>query len=235
MSLFRVCYVGILLYAGIVIVNCLLPTATINRGLWKLFSFHSSARLVTLNAKKKGSSLISNEFLAAITEEDDRFSNLSDTTTRTNTKGTSTSIKNKKSEGKKKLVSDSLLQSILMEDDEQIMGLAKSTLPVVPVPEQHETRQKHANKEPSESFSESKEEGVLKARKDKPSARVRFTTTSQPNYVNIGLVSVSVTIGNEVILKDASLLISTGERVGLVGPNGGGKVKKSNANLFILV
>lgn len=63
-----------------------------------------------------------------------------------------------------------------------------------------------------------------KTRKDKPSSRVRFTESAQPNFVSIGLDKVSLLFGNEVILKDATFAVNTGERVGLVGPNGGGKV-----------
>lgn len=60
-------------------------------------------------------------------------------------------------------------------------------------------------------------------RKEKGSSRVRFAESSQPDYVMLSLDKVSVVYGNEVIIKDASFSVVTGERVGLVGPNGGGK------------
>ena len=62
-----------------------------------------------------------------------------------------------------------------------------------------------------------------KARREKPAARVRFAESSQPDYVMMGLDKVGLMYGNDVVLKDASFSVTTGERVGLVGPNGGGK------------
>jgi len=62
-----------------------------------------------------------------------------------------------------------------------------------------------------------------KARREKPAARVRFAESSQPDYVMMGLEKVGLMYGNDVVLKDASFSVTTGERVGLVGPNGGGK------------
>lgn len=60
-------------------------------------------------------------------------------------------------------------------------------------------------------------------RKEKPPARVRFAESSQPDFAMIELDKVSVVFGNSQIMKDASFDVKTGERVGLVGPNGGGK------------
>ena len=60
-------------------------------------------------------------------------------------------------------------------------------------------------------------------RKEKGSSRVRFAESAQPDYVMLALEKVSLVYGNEVILKDASFSVVSGERVGVVGPNGGGK------------
>jgi ABC-type multidrug transport system fused ATPase/permease subunit len=80
------------------------------------------------------------------------------------------------------------------------------------------------------------ERGVeTRARKDKPSARVRFTESAQPGFVSMGLDKVGLMYGNEVILKDASFSVSTGERVGLVGPNGCGKVSISMVFIVLFV
>ena len=62
-----------------------------------------------------------------------------------------------------------------------------------------------------------------KIRREKPSARVRFTESTQPGYVMMGLEKVGLVYGNNVILKEASFSVTSGERVGLVGPNGSGK------------
>ena len=63
-------------------------------------------------------------------------------------------------------------------------------------------------------------------RKTNPSARIRFAESAQRDFVSMGLEKVSLMYGNEVVLKDATFSVSTGERVGLVGPNGGGKVSR---------
>eukprot|EP01032_Pedospumella_encystans_P014370 gene14370-16508_t len=61
-------------------------------------------------------------------------------------------------------------------------------------------------------------------RKDKPNSKVRFSSEStQPDFVSMGLEKVTLMFGDEIVLKDATFSVSTGERVGLVGPNGGGK------------
>jgi len=60
-------------------------------------------------------------------------------------------------------------------------------------------------------------------RKEKPPPRVRFAESSQPDFAMMELDKVSVVFGNAQIIKDASFDVKTGERVGLVGPNGGGK------------
>lgn len=63
-----------------------------------------------------------------------------------------------------------------------------------------------------------------KVKRDNPSSRIRFTESAQPGFVMMGLDKVGLMYGNEVVLKNASFTVTTGERVGLVGPNGGGKV-----------
>ena len=65
-------------------------------------------------------------------------------------------------------------------------------------------------------------------RKDKPNSKIRFSSVStQPDFVSMGLEKVTLMFGDEAVLKDATFSVSTGERVGLVGPNGGGKVSLS--------
>jgi ATPase subunit of ABC transporter with duplicated ATPase domains len=68
-----------------------------------------------------------------------------------------------------------------------------------------------------------KEERV---RKERPPSRIKFAESSQPDYVMMGLEKVSLVYGDAEIIKDATFSVATGERVGLVGPNGGGKVMR---------
>lgn len=62
-----------------------------------------------------------------------------------------------------------------------------------------------------------------KLRKDKPPSRIRFAENAQPDFVMMALERISVIFGNEVVMKNATLSVTSGERLGLVGPNGGGK------------
>ena len=63
-----------------------------------------------------------------------------------------------------------------------------------------------------------------RVRKERPPSRIRFAESAQPDYVMMALDGVGLMYGNQVVLKDASFAVTTGERIGLVGPNGGGKV-----------
>jgi ATPase subunit of ABC transporter with duplicated ATPase domains len=64
-----------------------------------------------------------------------------------------------------------------------------------------------------------------KVRKEKPPSRIRFAESSQPDFAMMALEGVGLIYGNQVVIKDSSFSVATGERVGLVGPNGGGKVR----------
>ncbi len=60
------------------------------------------------------------------------------------------------------------------------------------------------------------------------SSNIRLSDNAQQDYVMMGLNKVQVVFGDNVVLRDASFSACTGERVGLVGPNGGGKVRQHN-------
>ncbi|CAM9557427.1 unnamed protein product [Discosporangium mesarthrocarpum] len=62
-----------------------------------------------------------------------------------------------------------------------------------------------------------------KIRKSRPPPRVRIAGSSQPGFVSLRLDGVAVTFRNQEVVKDASWEVKTGDRLGLVGPNGGGK------------
>lgn len=60
-----------------------------------------------------------------------------------------------------------------------------------------------------------------KIRKSRPPPRVRISSSSQPGYVSLRLDGVAVTFRNQEVVKDATWEVKTGDRIGLVGPNGG--------------
>uniref|UniRef100_A0A7S1FXD9 ABC transporter domain-containing protein n=1 Tax=Corethron hystrix TaxID=216773 RepID=A0A7S1FXD9_9STRA len=62
-----------------------------------------------------------------------------------------------------------------------------------------------------------------KIRKERPPPRVRIMEGAQPGFVSLALENVGVTFKNQEVIKGASWGVTTGDRIGLVGPNGGGK------------
>jgi ABC-type multidrug transport system fused ATPase/permease subunit len=181
-------------------------------------------RHTRLLAKKKGNKLISDDLLASLYDEEDTAvkstppSMVANAVTVTNTV-----TKDKKK--KHKLLSDDLLKLIVKED---VGGSLKEQNHSTPPPQRQKLR------EAKMTSAGSTEEAVLavphpevstKVRKDKPSSRIRFVESSQPDFVSLGLDKVSVAFGDEVVVKDGTFSVSSGERVGLVGPNGAGKVR----------
>ncbi len=59
-----------------------------------------------------------------------------------------------------------------------------------------------------------------KIRKSRPPPRVRISSTSQPGFVSLRLEGVAITFRNQEVIKDATWEVKTGDRIGLVGPNG---------------
>lgn len=59
-----------------------------------------------------------------------------------------------------------------------------------------------------------------KIRKARPPPRVRISSSSQPGFVSLRLEGVAVTFRNQEVVKDATWDVKTGDRIGLVGPNG---------------
>lgn len=79
-----------------------------------------------------------------------------------------------------------------------------------------------AEAEPAIESQEQDEETLEeKIRKSRPPPRVRISSTSQPGYVSLRLDGVAVTFRNQEVVKDATWEVKTGDRLGLVGPNGG--------------
>jgi len=74
--------------------------------------------------------------------------------------------------------------------------------------------------------SEDGEEEVeveVKVAKKRPPPKVRIDTSAQPGFVSLRLKNIGITFKGQDVLTDASWAVSTGDRVGLVGANGGGK------------
>jgi ATP-binding cassette subfamily F protein 3 len=84
---------------------------------------------------------------------------------------------------------------------------------------------KDDEKASAEEMQKQEEEVTLedRIRKERPPPRIRVMEGVQPGYVSLRLEDVSVTFRNQHVLKSVTWGVETGDRVGLVGANGGGK------------
>jgi ATPase subunit of ABC transporter with duplicated ATPase domains len=97
-----------------------------------------------------------------------------------------------------------------------------------PSPESEEAVMSPVNKEKESIVDDSKSKQDNKAKnKSKFAARAKFSPLTQPSFVSVGINEVEIVFANNRILHNASFAVATGDRVGLVGPNGSGKVNKS--------
>jgi len=62
-----------------------------------------------------------------------------------------------------------------------------------------------------------------KVRKSRPPPKIRIESGVQPGYVSVRLDKVNVIFKNQQVCTDCTWGVQTGDRVGLVGANGGGK------------
>jgi len=60
-------------------------------------------------------------------------------------------------------------------------------------------------------------------KRKRPPPRVRIDKSSQPDYVSLRMEKIAITFKNQDVLTDATWGVQSGDRVGLVGANGGGK------------
>lgn len=61
-----------------------------------------------------------------------------------------------------------------------------------------------------------------KIRKERPPPRIRIMESSQQGYSSLRLENVGITFRNQQVLKDVTWGVQTGDKIGLVGPNGAG-------------
>lgn len=86
---------------------------------------------------------------------------------------------------------------------------------------------------PQEKVEVEQETLEARIRKARPPPRVRISSTSQPGFVSLRLEGVAVTFRNQEVIKDATWDVKTGDRIGLVGPNGGW-LRKCREEIYIL-
>ena len=75
---------------------------------------------------------------------------------------------------------------------------------------------------PAEEVKPKKLTAEERIKKERPPPRIRVMEGVQPGYVSLRLENVAVTFRNQDVLKDVTWGVQTGDRVGLVGANGGG-------------
>lgn len=108
----------------------------------------------------------------------------------------------------------------LDEEDSELEVAAPSA-----VSEEASTAQETEKTSAGETQKQEEEEVTLedRIRKERPPPRIRVMEGVQPGYVSLRLEDVSVTFRNQHVLKSVTWGVETGDRVGLVGANGGGK------------
>ena len=160
------------------------------------------ARESFLLAKKK-SKLVSDDFLSAFAEEEPPAAVIE---VDENKKGNDSKSKKKKNKDKSSVETEEVSMATPVVEQQEVVeaALEIEELPVDPKEETLEQR----------------------VRREKPPSRMRFTESSQPGFVMMGLENVGLVFGNNEILADSSFSVSSGEKVGLVGPNGSGKTSQ---------
>lgn len=144
---------------------------------------------------------------------------------------------------KKTLASDSLL-SLLEEQyslEEEEVVKEKSLTPEISSQSTSSTKIKKQKQNKGEVLHPSNESleliepvEVISERKAKPASKIRLVESAQPDFVMLGLEEVSMMFGNEIIVKNSTFSVTTGERIGLVGPNGAGKVRLSTGQVIYI-
>ena len=71
--------------------------------------------------------------------------------------------------------------------------------------------------------SEASEPDAESKIKKRPPPKVRIDSSAQPGYVSLRMQNIGITFKGQDVLTDATWSVTSGDRVGLVGANGGGK------------
>eukprot|EP00981_Chlorochromonas_danica_P009063 scaffold2470_cov158-Ochromonas_danica.AAC.3 len=160
---------------------------------------------LTVWAKKKPNKLISDDLWSAI--EADEQSNSVDSVEEA---AKTVTVKEKQKNKKSKLVSDEVLASILDEEEQEQEDISKTG-------KKDKKKKNGAESVPDvqspdltadASDAEIDQESQTQERKDKPSSRVRFVESSQPDFVRMALSQVEVLYGAEAVLKVSEPLFS---------------------------
>lgn len=159
-----------------------------------------------LFAKKKSKTLISDDFLASFTEEiaDEVEAPIVDESSIDQKQNKKKKKKGAENVNSKELEKNPEIEEVLISVNNDAIDADNNNLSI-------------------ETQSDVIETVEQRARRERPPSRVRFAETSQPGFVMMGLEQISLAFGNEEVLVNISFSVSTGERVGLVGPNGSGK------------
>mmetsp|Transcript_27471 Transcript_27471/g.62279 ORF Transcript_27471/g.62279 Transcript_27471/m.62279 type:complete len:916 (-) Transcript_27471:264-3011(-) len=119
--------------------------------------------------------------------------------------------------------------ALSMEEDLDFLGLGDNGRPKSSKKKQGKKGKEKSDEAESEMMAEesteSEEEAEVAAPKvnKRPPPRVRIDSAAQPGYVSLRMEKIALTFKNQDVLKDCSWSVQTGDRVGLVGANGGGK------------
>ena len=177
-------------------------------------------------AKKKANKFISEDLLQSIEVIDTESDSVDHSTTSDKLSSSESSNNNSSTSKKKKKKKAKFDFDNFSFDDLDKETVVEEIEKVEPPEAVNAEPEEDSNNEDEESLGDQLVDGMTveqRIRKEKPKSRIRFAESSQPDFVMMSLDHVSLVYGNEVIIKDSTLSVSTGQRVGLVGPNGSGK------------
>jgi hypothetical protein len=154
---------------------------------------------VKSKTKKQSKQLISSDLLSSFIEDDNSVKVIDDNQAATSSSPTSTAVIDKKKK-KNKNKEEVFVSDDNNDNDKYDIDVQSSSTAIIV----------EDIKGSAVVIDEKELTLEQKTRKEKPSARVRFIESSQPDFVSIGLENVGLMYGNDVILKSATFSISSG-------------------------